>query len=372
MKTKEIILKIISGTYLLIQEEVERCKINSVHPLLSMKQENAERITTEEDIIRWLSEQLGKILLPLLKSWNKKESIEEIRLRVEKPLMLRTACNEYFITPRSQLGFKENAYIVSREDLQGTLEKMTYSSLYAAEEELRQGFLTLPGGHRVGISGETVLENGKIRILRNVSALNIRLARQPQSDILKLLKLLLDQRNFFLSTLLISPPRAGKTTILRLLVRQLSEGVPAIGLAGQTVGVVDERSEIAGMWQGIPTFDLGCRTDVLDRCPKALGLNMLIRSMAPSIVAVDELGGPEDVSALKEAVRCGVKTLATAHAASREELNQREQLQELLHSQVFDRLVVLSRAKGPGTIDRVYDLATGRDLFRETLNSRRA
>lgn len=341
-------------------------------PLLSIKTDPGQGNTTEEDIVRWLSEQLSKILLPLLKSWNKKECIEEIRLRVKKPLMVRTANNEYFITPLGQLGFKDNAYLVTREDLQNTLEKMTYSSLYAAEEELRQGFLTLPGGHRVGISGETVLEQGKIRILRNISALNIRIARQPQSDIVILLKLLLDKRNVFLSTLLISPPRAGKTTILRLLVRELSNGVPAIGLAGQTVGVVDERSEIAGMWQGIPTFDLGCRTDVLDRCPKALGLNMLIRSMAPSIIAVDELGGAEDVSAIKEAARCGVKTLATAHAGSLEELNMRGQFKELLHSQVFDRLVVLSRAKGPGTIDRVYNLVTGKELFQELYSSRRA
>ena len=128
--------------------------------------------------------------------------------------------------------------------------------------------------------------------------------------------------------------------------------------------MVDERSELAGMWQGIPSFDLGCRTDVLDRCPKALGLNMLIRSMSPTVVAVDELGGSDDVAALKEAVRCGVKILATAHAGSLEELQRREHLRELLQKQALERVVLLSRTKGPGTIEGVYDMLTGSDLYK--------
>jgi stage III sporulation protein AA len=134
--------------------------------------------------------------------------------------------------------------------------------------------------------------------------------------------------------------------------------MPEIGLAGQTVGVVDERSEIAGMWQGVSSFDLGCRTDVLDRCPKAQGLNMLIRSMSPSVVAVDELGGPEDAAVLQDAVRCGVKILATAHASTLEELQRRVYLKALFEHQVFERAVILSRNNGPGTIEGVYDLLT--------------
>lgn len=331
-------------------------------PIISMKKETAPAIGKEEDIARWLSEQLGRIFLQTVRLWDKTEMIEEIRLRVNQPFTIRTEQHDYFLTPSGQVGSPTNAYRVKKEELLNTLEKMTLSSIYAAEEELRQGFLTLPGGHRVGISGETVVEEGRIRILRNISALNIRLARQPKTDVSNLLKLLLDKNKVFCHTLLVSPPRAGKTTILRLLVRQLSEGVPEMGLEGQTIGVVDERSEIAGMWQGIPSFDLGCRTDVLDRCPKALGVHMLIRSMSPSVVAVDELGGPDDVAALKEAVRCGVKILATAHAGSLEELLRREQLKELLQKQTFERVVLLSRAEGPGTIEGVYDLLTGGDL----------
>lgn len=333
-------------------------------PITGVKMETDSVLSLEKDLVRWLGEQPGKILQQTIKHWEKKESIEEIRLRIHQPFSIRTAKTDYFLTPSGQLGTRYDAYFISREDLISTLEKMTHSSIYAAEEELRQGFLTLPGGHRVGISGEAVMEYGKIRILRNITALNIRLAREATTDAVQLLKLLLDKNKSFCHTLLVSPPRAGKTTILRMLVRELSEGVTAIGLEGQTVGVVDERSELAGMWQGIPTFDLGCRTDILDRCPKALGINMLIRSMAPSVVAVDELGSSEDAAAVKEAIRCGVKILATVHAGSFEELRKKEHIQELIQKQAFERVVVLSRAKGPGTIEGVYDLQTGGDLYR--------
>lgn len=333
-------------------------------PLVTIKKSAIQDTRTEEEAIcRWLSDQLGQILKKAIQLLNNTENIEEIRVRINKPLMIRTEKKEYFLSSSGQFGTQFNSYNVTKEDLLESLERMTYSSIYAAEEEMRQGFITLPGGHRVGISGETVVEHGKIRTIRNISAINIRLARQPEISI-EILKLLLDKNKTIHHSLLVSPPRAGKTTALRFLVKQLSDGVSSLGLKGQTVGVVDERSEIAGMWQGIPSFDLGCRTDILDRCPKALGLNMLIRSMSPSVVAVDELGSPEDISALKEAVRCGVRLLATAHAGSFEELERRECLKELLQNKTFERVVILSRANGPGTIEGVYDLVSGYDLYK--------
>lgn len=317
----------------------------------------------DNDMTRWLGEPIGEIVRKAVFMLPEHEKTEEIRLRVNQPVMLRTGKKEYYLTPAGHYGSKDNAYIVNKEDLMEVLEKMTYSSVYAAEEELRQGFLTLPGGHRVGISGETVVEDGKVRILRSISALNIRFARQPDIQGLDLLRCLMDQNKTFYNTLLISPPRAGKTTMLRFLIKSLSSGVPRLGLQGQTVGVVDERSELAGMWQGVPAFDLGCRTDILDRCPKAQGMIMLIRAMSPDIIAVDELGSPEDAVALGEAVRCGVKILATAHARSPAELQNRSQLKVLLETGTFERIVVLSRKNGPGSIEGVYDTATGINLI---------
>ncbi|UWG95721.1 stage III sporulation protein AA [Dehalobacter sp. DCM] len=319
----------------------------------------------ERDIgmTRWLGKTIGEIVHKAVISLPEKESIEEIRLRVNQPIMLRTGKSDHFLSPTGNVGAKDNAYIVSKEDLIEVLEKMTYSSVYAAEEELRQGFLTLPGGHRVGITGEAVAEGGKIRILRSISALNVRIARQPDIQGFHTLRFLIDQNKAIYNTLIISPPRAGKTTILRFLIKNLSDGVPQLGIRGQTVGVVDERSEIAGMWQGVPAFDLGCRTDILDRCPKAQGMIMLIRAMAPDILAVDELGSPEDAFALGEAVRCGVKILATAHARSPAELGNRILLKNLLETEVFERIVVLSRKNGPGTLEGVYDMATGINII---------
>ncbi|MGI6118988.1 MAG: stage III sporulation protein AA [Desulfosporosinus sp.] len=288
--------------------------------------------------------------------------VEEIRLRVGQPLLVCTADSDHFLSREGEETNPERAYIVTRKDLVCALEKMTHSSLYAVEENLKQGFITLPGGNRVGITGEVVLVNGQIQTLKHVSALNLRIAREIKGQGLKIIPLLMGADGMLKHTLLISPPRAGKTTLLRDLIRIISNGVPQIGLRGQTVGVVDERGELAGMWQGVPTYNLGYRTDVLDGCPKASGMNMLVRSMAPQVMAMDELGHSDDVNALVDALRTGVRILSTAHAASLEEALRRPTLARLLEQGVFERLVVLSRKHGPGTINGVYDLKNGRSL----------
>lgn len=317
----------------------------------------------EEKVIRWFGERVSIILRKSFSWLGGLNEVEEIRLRINQPLLIRTGKNEFFLTSSGQKGLRENSYIIKKEDLIEALERMTNSSLYAAEEELRSGFLTLPGGHRVGITGETLVEHGTIRTLRNISALNTRIANEQNSNLISFLPSLLDRQKRFCHTLLVSPPRAGKTTLLRQLVKSLSNGIAEICLAGQTVGVVDERSEIAGMWQGIPSFDLGCRTDILDRCPKAQGISMLIRSMSPAVIAVDELGSPDDALAVRDAVRCGVRILATAHAGSLEELTQRAYMRDLLKDNTFERIVVLSRSKGPGTIETIHDGVNGSDLW---------
>lgn len=312
------------------------------------------------DLARWFGDDI-RLILVSLKGVDFHE-IEELRLRVGQPLLVRTLDKDLFINREGEVTSPKKAYFINHEDLACALERMTHSSVYAAEEELKQGFIALPGGNRVGVTGEVVLQHGQIQTMKHISSLNLRVARDIPGRSLKILPLLLSADGRVRHTLLISPPRAGKTTLLRDLIRSISNGVPQLGLRGQTVGVVDERGELAGMWQGVPTYDLGYRTDVLDGCPKASGMSMMVRSMSPQVLAMDELGHTDDVIAIADALRTGVQILSTAHASSLEEARNRPVITRLLDQGVFERLVVLSRRHGPGTIEGVYDLRTGRIL----------
>ncbi|HVJ48906.1 stage III sporulation protein AA [Desulfitobacterium sp.] len=330
------------------------------YSLVSLNPEKERKANRLDEIMKWLSDPLRDIFASTMDI--PFAEIEEIRLRMTKPLLLQGKEHEYFLDSRGKAVPIEKAYKIKREDLMQTLERMTQSSLYAAEEELKQGFLTLPGGHRVGVTGETILKQGAIQNLKHISGLNIRLALEIAGQASQILPRLIRSDGSLFHTLILSPPRAGKTTLLRDLIRCLSDGIPGISLKGQTVGVVDERGEIAGMWQGQPTYDLGCRTDIMDACPKAVGMSMLIRSMSPRIVAVDELGHPQDVEAVLDALRTGVSILSTAHAESGKEAQERPVLKALFASGVFERLVILSRRKGPGTVESIFDLRNQLEL----------
>ena len=154
-------------------------------------------------------------------------------------------------------------------------------------------------------------------------------------------------------TLIISPPRCGKTTLLRDLIRQISDGNKWV--KGCTVGVVDERSELAGCYRGIPQNQMGMRTDVLDGCPKADGMLMLVRSMSPQVVAVDEIGAPEDVEAIKYAMHCGCKMIATVHGETLDEIQRKPLFEQLIKEQCFDRYIVLKNEKQVGELAGIYD-----------------
>lgn len=284
---------------------------------------------------------------------------EEIRLREGRPLELVGAGRWAFVTPLGQLTTDpDQALRPDREDIARTFQLLAQGSVYAWEEELRRGFLTIRGGHRVGVCGRTVVEDGAVRTIRQVASLNIRLAREVAGAATPLLPHIVAE-GALLSTLLIAPPQAGKTTMLRDIIRQVSCGVPRLKLPSAKVGVVDERSEIAGCLAGVPQRDVGPRTDVLDGCPKAEGIMMLIRAMSPQVVAVDEVGRPEDAGALMEALHAGVSVVATAHGASVADVARRPALRELIEAGAFARAVIIGRSRGPGTVERVIALEGG-------------
>lgn len=229
---------------------------------------------------------------------------------------------------------------------------MSEYSLYAYEEELKQGFLTVQGGHRIGVCGQVSAENGRIRRIWPISYLNIRIAREFKGCARKMVSLLYRDGNF-LDTLILSAPGIGKTTLLRDLVRMISVG--GSWCFGKKVGLVDERSEIAGSIRGIPQNDVGFRTDVLDGCPKETGMMLLVRSMSPEVLAVDEIGGKEDMDALRYAMRCGVGILATIHSRSLGELWEKPGWEQCRKEKMFSRYLVLEFVSG----ERAYQVFDG-------------
>lgn len=280
--------------------------------------------------------------------------LEELRLKADQPVLLRFSDREALLRLQAEQHDgrgRGNYFTLTGDELHKTLLLLAGSSLYALEEELRRGYITLPGGHRAGVAGRAVLRGGEVRTLKEVSGINIRVARPCPGAARPLLPLLLDQRGCIRQSLIISPPRAGKTTMLRDLARLLAEGE---GCRPHRVGIVDERSEIAAMRDGRPQLDVGLRSDVLDGCPKAEGLMMLLRSMSPEVLICDELGGEEEIRALHAAANAGVKVVATAHGMSEEELRRRPGLSKLLEEGCFERLALLSRRQGPGTLERAW------------------
>lgn len=281
--------------------------------------------------------------------------LEELRLRAGFPIALRFGSGEAFLAPGSRLtSVAHEGRILKAEELKQMVLLLSDSSFYALEEELRRGYITLPGGHRAGLCGRAVLEKGAIRSLKAISSINLRLARFIEGNGARLLPhLFLGEPGLLQHTLIVSPPGAGKTTLLRDLARLLSQG--GRGFSGYQVGIVDERSEIAAMYGGQPQLPLGPRCDVLDACPKGEGMMLMIRSMAPQVLICDEIGRPEDAAAIQEAANAGIIIIASAHGSSSQELLSRPVIRNLLAEGIFGRLVFLSRRRGPGTLEHILD-----------------
>lgn len=275
------------------------------------------------------------------------DHLYEIRMRVGRPVFLICREGECFLRGRGS-----SPYLVTDEDVKETLEYVSGYSLYAYEDEIRQGYISVQGGHRVGITGKVILDGDRIRGMKYISCINLRIAHEIPGCADAVMPFV-RTKDWTAHTLIISPPRCGKTTLLRDIIRQLSSGTK--DAPGVTVGVVDERSEIAGCYQGIPQNDLGERTDVLDGCPKAEGMQMLIRSMSPAVVAVDELGREEDFRAVESVIHCGCKLIATAHGDSLTDILRKPFFARLREMRVFERYIVLGNEKMAGTVTGIFD-----------------
>lgn len=277
------------------------------------------------------------------------ESIQEIRIRSNKCIIFRNLNDEFFLNNNGTLTkyfIKDDIFVPTNDDIKKTLEIMSDYSIYAFEQELKNGFITLNGGFRVGITGTSILEGDKIKGIKNISSINLRIAKEVlgcSKNFIPYIK----NRKFF-STMIISPPNCGKTTLLRDIIKEISEN-------GENISVIDERSEIAGIYMGLSQMNLGIRTDIFDRCPKDEGMNNVLRSMSPDFIAIDEIGTEKDLLALEKIFNSGVKVICTAHSKNIDELKNKYGFSKILENKFFKRYIVLKKDNFEFNLANIYD-----------------
>lgn len=286
-----------------------------------------------EEIISVLPKRLAQMLIQFVNDWN---CLQEIRIRQGKHMVIRYHGKLMFLT--------KNDVVVTATECKEILSQISQYSFYAFEEEICQGYLTIPGGHRIGVTGRTVMVEGKVKTIRHITCFNIRISHEIKGCAKEIYPFICQEGNLH-STLILSPPGGGKTTMLRDVIRQLSQH--------NNVSLVDERSEIACCYQGIPQRDVGPCCDVLDGCPKAIGMEMVLRSMGPDVIAVDEIGTERDYQAMKKALVSGCTILATMHG---------EEMEGVKNYGLFQRYILLQGNREPGKIRGIYD-QRGRQLW---------
>ena len=291
-----------------------------------------------DEICKILPKEIGDVVNKYLND----DVIQEIRIKVGKPIILNLSYGEKILEYKTKV-----------EDLKFMMAKISNYSLYAFEEEIKQGYITLKGGLRIGLAGECVISNGEVRTIKNISSLNIRISREVVGSSDKVMKLITNNNRVY-NTLIVSPPKCGKTTILRDIARNISNGMYKISLSGKKVVIVDERSEIAACYNGIPQMNVGIRADILDNCLKKSGMIMAIRSLSPEVLVCDEIGTKGDLEALNMAFNCGVNIIATVHGYDINDVYGRAVFKDLIDNCILERIILLSNRKGAGTIEKIY------------------
>lgn len=263
------------------------------------------------------------------------EMLEEIRVRNNLPLILKIGQAEKVID-----------YKITTEDINYIFQKICENSIYSYQKQIANGFITVQGGNRVGIVGTAVLDgNDKVINFNYISGLNFRISRQIIGCSNQIVDEIFNGCGGIYNTLIISKPGIGKTTLLRDIVRNVSNGMPN-KFKGMNVTVIDERGEISATYKGIMQNDLGMRTDVINDIPKYIGMKMAIRSMAPKVIVADEIGNKRDSEAIKYAMCCGVKGIFTAHGASLEELEKNPEISDLLENKIFEKIICIKDREG--------------------------
>lgn len=278
------------------------------------------------------------------------DRVIELRIGSMRPMLALDCKRDYFITPEGTVtAFSGNALMLDGDECRQFMDYITKYSAYAFTDELKNGFLTLKGGYRVGIAGKTVIGEGGISGFGACTSFCIRIPREVKGIAHDLCTRIRNGGDF-LNTLIVSPPGMGKTTLLRDIAREL--GSETSGRSGMRICVIDERSEIAGGF-GAHRFDLGTKADVLDGCPKSQGIILALRSLNPQVIVTDEIGRPEDATALQDALNCGVGIIATAHGGGLQDILNRPVMQNMVEDGLFRLYIVIGGSKGIGGITEI-------------------
>lgn len=293
-----------------------------------------------EYILKCLPTQLAKLILE-----HNIQKLEEIRIRVNKPVILKLGQVEIVLN-----------YTITTNEIIGILQNICNNSIYTYQNQICNGFITLPGGNRVGIAGNVVIKDGQVSNISYIYSLNFRISHQINGASDNILKYVLDtENNTIFNTLIVSPPGAGKTTMIRDLAKRISNGINEINFRGLDVSIIDERGEIAAMTKGITFNDVGIRTDVLDNVPKSIGIRMAVRSMAPKVIIADEIGNKDDVNIINYAICSGVKCIFTAHGSNMEDLLKNSEINKIINLQLFSKIIFLDE-KQKGKIKNVVNI----------------
>lgn len=281
---------------------------------------------TINEVLKYFPQKISNLIC------DKLSIAEEIRLRQAKPIIIKESSGSIAIE-----------HNVSSEEIIDCLQRICEYSIYSYQNQISQGFITVMGGHRIGITGSCVFENGNVTNIKYVNSLNFRIARQVYGASKNVLPKIVNGNTLF-NTIIVSPPGYGKTTILKDLIRNLSSGIN--GVEAIDVGVVDERGEIAALFKGKCQNDLGIRVDVLENVSKSIGIKMLVRTMAPKVVVADEIGSKEDIDAINYAFCSGVKGIFTAHGNSYNDFAKNPIMKEILDLRIIEKLIFLDKEKG--------------------------
>lgn len=280
-------------------------------------------------ILEYFSVNIKLILQKELQDYS--TSLSEIRIRANLPIILKIGQDEKIIN-----------YKPTNEEIEIILQNICNNSIYAYQTQISEGFITIPGGHRVGISGNATIKEGKVTNINCVYSLNFRISKQIKGCSNEIIKNIIKNNSIISqNTLIVSCPGAGKTTVLRDLARNISNGMLEINVKGVDVSIIDERSEIAAMYKGSPQNDVGIRTDIINNTPKPIGIKMAVRSLAPKVIIADEIGNKKDAEAINYAVCSGVTGIFSAHGNCMEDLKKNPEINELLKLNIFKNIVFL-------------------------------